>query len=322
MRESVYNRSTHPDPMQWNRVLAVLLVISLCVNLYLAFFLVQGSQGDLRDLSDRLNLLESEKVSLSRLVDRDNLTILAYENQLSLYRQQLQDLTGLVNVPASGPVGSAILQGPAVLQQVQYSRNSPFARGQVVQSGVMLNITAEVKPGRGRVLVDTQPLMGLVFQDAANTAVYVAQNRTGVSLGGSDVIFSIRAPGEVPAVDGPSAGALMTLLAISAIDGKPLREDLTLTGTIDKDGRVGAIGGIPEKAQAAKDAGKTLFLLPQENAALVRYTPEERQYYGFTVVREVASAVDAREYIESTIGIAVQYVDTIDDVVRVASTAG
>jgi hypothetical protein len=308
--------------MKLNRVLAVLLVISLGVNLYLAFLLVQGTPGDLGNLSDRLNMLEAERARLSLLLDRDNRTIHAYERQLSLYRQQLQDLTGLVNVPASGLVGSAVLQGPAVLQQVRYNRNSPFARGQVVQSGVMLNISAEVKPGRGRVLVDTQPLMGLVFQDAANTAVFVAQNRTGVSLAGSDVIFSISAPGQVPAVDGPSAGALMTLLAISAIDGKPLREDVTLTGTIDKEGKVGAIGGIPEKAQAAKDAGKSLILIPGENAKLVRYTPEERQYYGFTVIQEVASTVDAKSYIETTIGEPVQYVDTIDDVVRIATATG
>jgi hypothetical protein len=308
--------------MKLKRVLAVLLVISLGVNLYLAFLLVQGTPGDLGNLSDRLNMLEAERARLSLLLDRDNRTIHAYERQLSLYRQQLQDLTGLVNVPASGLVGSAVLQGPAVLQQVRYNRNSPFARGQVVQSGVMLNISAEVKPGRGRVLVDTQPLMGLVFQDAANTAVFVAQNRTGVSLAGSDVIFSISAPGQVPAVDGPSAGALMTLLAISAIDGKPLREEVTLTGTIDKEGKVGAIGGIPEKAQAAKDAGKSLILIPGENAKLVRYTPEERQYYGFTVIQEVASTVDAKSYIETTIGEPVQYVDTIDDVVRIATATG
>ncbi len=305
--------------MKLSRVLAVLLVISLCVNLYLAFVLVQGTPGDLRDLSDRLNMLESERARLSLLLDRDNLTIAAYENQLGLYRQQLQELTGLVNVPASGPVGSAVLQGPAVLQQIQYNENNPYARAQVVQSGVMLNISAEVKPGRGRVLVDTQPLMGLVFQDAANTAVFVAQNRTGVSLAGSDVIFSIRAPGQVPAVDGPSAGALMTLLAISAVGGKPLREDLTLSGTIDKDGNVGAIGGIPEKAQAAKDAGKSLFLLPRANANLVRYTQQERQYYGFTVIRQVPTTVDAKSYVESTIGEPVQYVDTIDDVLRIAA---
>lgn len=62
--------------------------------------------------------------------------------------------------------------------------------------------------------------MGTVFQDAANTAVYVAQNKTGIDLSGSDVIFSIEGSKEIPSVDGPSAGALMTLLVISALEKK------------------------------------------------------------------------------------------------------
>jgi len=306
------------------QVLGILLVISLAANLYLAFFPIQGSQANLTDFSGQMNMLESENARLSMQVDRDNATIGGYQSQLGLYRLQLQELTGLINVSPSGtgPVGSAVLQGPAVLQQIQYNGNSPYAQGQVVQSGVMLNITAEVKPGKGRVLVDTQPLMGVVFQDAANTAVFVAQNRTGVSLVGSDVIFSINAPGQVPSVDGPSAGALMTLLVISAVENKPLREDVTLTGTIDQDGNVGAIGGVVEKAQAAKDSWKALFLLPRANANLLLYTQQTRQLYGFTVIQQVPKSVDAKTYVEANIGVPVQYVDTIDDVLRIATATG
>jgi predicted S18 family serine protease len=304
------------------QVLGVLLVISLAANVYLAFLLPQGNQADLANFSNRVNMLESENARLSMQVDRDNATLGGYQSQLGLYRVQLQELTGLLNVSPSGPVGSAVLQGPAVLQQIQYNGNSPFATGQVVQSGVMLNITAEVKPGKGRVLVDTQPLMGVVFQDAANTAVFVAQNRTGIPLTGSDVIFSINAPGQVPSVDGPSAGALMTLLVISAVEKKPLREDVTLTGTIDKDGNVGAIGGVVEKAQAAKDSEKSLLLLPRANANLLQYTQQTRQYYGFTVIQQVPRSVDAKTYVEANVGVPVQYVDTIDDVLRLATTTG
>jgi predicted aconitase with swiveling domain len=306
------------------RVLGILLVISLAANLYLASFPLQGDQADLTELTGRVNMLESENARLSMQVDRDNATLGGYQSQLGLYRLKLQELTGLINVSPSGtgPVGSAVLQGPAVLQQIQYDRNSPFARGQVVQSGVMLNMTAEVKPGKGRVLVDTQPLMGVVFQDAANTAVYVAQNRTGISLVGSDVIFSINAPGQVPAVDGPSAGALMTLLAISALENKPLHEDVTLTGTIDQDGNVGVIGGVVEKARAARDSGKSVILLPRANANLLQYTQQTREYYGFNVIRQVPKSVDAKTYVEANIGVKVQYVDTIDDVWRIATTTG
>jgi hypothetical protein len=308
--------------MKLGRVAGILLAVSLVANLLLAFIVLQGTPAELADLSGRMNNLETENARLVMQLERDNITISTYENQLGLYRQQVRDLTGLMNASPSGPVGSAILQGPAVLQQIQYSNDSPFARGEIVQTGVMLNISAEVKPGKGRVLVDTQPLMGLVFQDAANTAVFVAQNRTGVSLAGSDIIFSIRAPGEVPAVDGPSAGALMTLLAISAIEERPLREDVTLTGTIDQDGTVGAIGGIVEKARAAKDSGKALFLLPRANERLVRYTQRTRDIYGFTFVQQVPTTVDARSYIEDTIGVPVRYVDTIDDVLDTAIAPG
>ena len=39
-----------------------------------------------------------------------------------------------------------------------------------------------------------------------------------------------------------------------------------MTGTIDQYGHVGAIGGVIEKAKAAKESGKTLFLLPKRIA--------------------------------------------------------
>ena len=307
--------------MKLTRVLGILLVLSLGANVVLGYFALQENLGEAMEFSSRMNQLESDNARLAVQLAQDNITISAYENQLGLYRSQLQDLTGLLNPSPSGPVGSAVLQGPAVLQQIQSSGNSPLSQGQVVQSGVMLNITAEVRPGEGRVLVDTMPLMGVVFQDAANTAVYVAENRTGISLTGSDVIFSINAPGQVPSVDGPSAGALMTLLVIAAVEKKPLNEGVTLTGTIDENGNIGAIGGVTDKARAAKDAGKTLFLLPRDNAQLTSYTPQTRSYYGFTVIRQVPATVDAKTYIEGNIGIPVRYVDTIDDVLRAAAAA-
>jgi predicted ATP-dependent protease len=114
----------------------------------------------------------------------------------------------------------------------------------------------------------------------------------------------------------------MTLLVISAVENKPIREDVTLTGTIDQDGNVGAIGGVVDKARAAKDSGKSLFLLPRANANLLQYTQQARQYYGFTVVQQVPNSVDAKTYVEANIGEPVQYVDTIDDVLRIATATG
>jgi len=184
------------------------------------------------------------------------------------------------------------------------------------EEGALLNISVETRAGKGRVLVQTTPLMGIIFQDAANTAVFVAQQETGVSLSGSDVIFSITADEEIPGVDGSSAGALMTLLTIAAINGTELNNSITLTGTIDNEGNVGAIGGVFEKAKAAEAGGKTLFLLPRENSELVIYNLQERKIGGITIVERVPEVVDAEDYIEEEVGIDIRYVDNIDDVLR------
>ena len=70
-------------------------------------------------------------------------------------------------------------------------------------------------------------------------------------------------------IGGPSAGLMFTLGIIDKL--KP--EDLTGgkiiagTGTIDDEGNVGPIGGIPQKLVGAKDAGAQLFLVPIANCA-------------------------------------------------------
>jgi hypothetical protein len=304
--------------MKAGRVLALLLLLSLLANLYLASLVVPLPEGVLTP-GGRIVQLEQERTALlQELADtRDRAGELQDERD-----QLLQELATLRAAPLT-PVlaGSATLQAPAVAQRIEVVGEYPFRYRRVVEEGSMMNITAEVVPGRGRVLVRTVPLMGIVFQDAANTAVAVAQERTGANLTASDFIFSIEAPGEVPAVDGPSAGALMTLLAIADLRGLTLDPGVTLTGTIEEDGSIGAIGGILEKAQAAKAAGKRLLLLPEENRVLVRYVNRERQVGSFTFVEQVPERIDAATYLQAEVGIPVQYVATIDDVVRLA-TAG
>ncbi len=160
--------------------------------------------------------------------------------------------------------------------------------------------------------------MGVVFQGAANTAVAVAGNRAGFDLSKSDVIFSIDAGDKISEVDGPSAGALMTLLAISAIEKHPINESLTLTGTINSDGHIGAIGGVVAKATAAKDRGKTLFLIPTENQTDYTACLRNRWYGDLFIAQSVQQPVSAKDYIEKNIGINVTYVNTIDDIITAA----
>ena len=56
-------------------------------------------------------------------------------------------------------------------------------------------------------------------------------------------------------VDGPSAGGMLCLAVMSALEGKSFPDDFAMTGTIMVDGTVGAVGGVAEKIRAASKAG-------------------------------------------------------------------
>jgi len=300
-----------------SKILAVLLLISILMNIYL--IQAQPSSKDLLEMKDKINQLEITNSEMSKQIYRDNLSIQNYASQLDLYREKIAGLERKINNTPTGLSGAAKLEAPAVMQKVDYIEDHPFVKQQITEIGSMMNISVEIKPGKGRILVDTKPLMGVVFQDAANTAAYTAQKKTGKDLSGSDIIFSIDARYEVPSVDGPSAGALMTLLVVGGLNNLELRKDMTMTGTIDKDGHVGEIGGVIEKAKAAKESGKNLILLPRENSRLIQYIEKTRNYYGITVIERVPETIDTKDYIEKNIGINVEYIDNFDDVLKYAT---
>lgn len=300
-----------------SKLLTFILVLSLVANAYFILFEPAPVEGEqVQKMQAEINSLETENKRLEMQIVQDNQSLQSYASQLDYYREKIYELQNVSQICPVSMEGSATLQGPAVFHKIQTEQNGPFIRQSVSEEGALINISVEIQPGKGRVLVQTRPLMGMVFQDAANTAVFLAENKTGKQLSSSDVIFSITADQEIPGVDGPSAGALMTLLTISAINGTELNDSITLTGTIDYEGVVGVIGGVFEKAQAAKAGGKTLFLIPRENSELVTYKFVKRNIGVFQVIERIPEFVDAEEYIEENVGIDVEYADTIDDILK------
>ena len=65
--------------------------------------------------------------------------------------------------------------------------------------------------------------------------------------------------------DGPSAGTAITTAIYSLLTNKLIKNDLAITGEIDLDGNVTAIGGLDAKLSGAKRAGIKLALVPEEN---------------------------------------------------------
>ncbi|WP_127497862.1 YlbL family protein [Actinoplanes solisilvae] len=70
-------------------------------------------------------------------------------------------------------------------------------------------------------------------------------------------------------IGGPSAGLMFTLGIMDKLEPEDLTGGKIIagTGTIDNNGNVGPIGGIPQKLVGAKKAGAQLFLVPQGNCA-------------------------------------------------------
>ena len=65
--------------------------------------------------------------------------------------------------------------------------------------------------------------------------------------------------------DGPSAGGAMTLCILSILANVPVKNTVAMTGEIDLNGSIHAIGGLDSKIEGAKRAGATLVLCPRQN---------------------------------------------------------
>jgi len=293
-----------------SKFLVFLLILSLVANAYFISFEEQPliEKIQVQEMQTRINNLQKENEDIRAQINQDNKLLQFYGSQFESYRKKIFKLENSCKSSPTGLYGFATLQAPAIFQAVQPDST-------VAEESAMANISVEVQLGEGRVLFQTTPLMGVLFQDAGNTAVLVAENKTGKSLSSSDVIFSINAKNQIPRVEGPSAGALLTLITISALDSKiKLNNSITLTGTIDGKGNIGVIGGVLEKAKAAKAGGKTLFLIPKENSGLVTYKYVEKNFSGFPLVERVPEIMNTKEYIEKNVGIRTEYIDTIDNI--------
>jgi endopeptidase La len=77
--------------------------------------------------------------------------------------------------------------------------------------------------------------------------------------------FHVHAPSTSTPKDGPSAGCAFTSAFISRILGKPIKNNIAMTGEVELTGKITKIGGLNFKLIGAKRAGVKLVYVPKEN---------------------------------------------------------
>lgn len=130
--------------------------------------------------------------------------------------------------------------------------------------GSTIEIEAEVfeakEKGAGHVRFNDTA--GSMAKDSVFNAASVIRKITDKDIKDYDIHVNVIGGGKI---DGPSAGAAITVCIISALLGKPLRQDIAITGEISLRGKVKPVGGIFEKVYGARRKGIKLIIVPEDN---------------------------------------------------------
>jgi ATP-dependent Lon protease len=142
--------------------------------------------------------------------------------------------------------------------------------------GDLLTIEVSILPGKGDLLLTGK--LGEVMRESGQAALSYARGRAA-QLGLDkwfyrDVDIHVHIPEGASPKDGPSAGITMCVALVSALTGVPTRPDIAMTGEITLRGTVLGIGGLNEKAVAARRAGIKTMLVPKANAEDLTEVPE------------------------------------------------
>lgn len=141
-------------------------------------------------------------------------------------------------------------------------------------NGVVTPLIVQAKAGDGKVLANIEKLLFWTdTQQSIQIANMVAADITGLNLSRYDLTYTVESDSVL--IGGPSAGSALAVATIAALENKNIRTDVMMTGTLDSDGRIGDVGGILEKAEAARDVGVKTFLVPKGQGTETYYRPIE-----------------------------------------------
>ena len=160
--------------------------------------------------------------------------------------------------------------------------------------GDIMFIEASASKGKDNLILTGQ--LGDVMKESARAALTYARthhDRLGIPEDRlNDMEIHIHVPAGAIPKDGPSAGVAMATALVSALSGRPVRNDVAMTGEITLTGRVLPIGGVKEKVLGAYRAGIREIILPVDNEADLDDLPKEvRDRLTFHTVGELGEVL-------------------------------
>jgi len=126
--------------------------------------------------------------------------------------------------------------------------------------GGTADLYLEIKPGSGRVFLETFPLTKTDTQMSTRFAKAIACDAIEKDCSDTDFFYTITADSAI--IAGPSAGSSIAILTVAMLQDLSLNEDYAMTGTINSGGLIGPVGGLKEKMEAAKRIGLKKVFIP------------------------------------------------------------
>lgn len=192
-----------------------------------------------------------------------------------------------------------------VEEVISIGRYSPFERldnldkyevGHVYGLGVSgflgstIEIESTVFPAKkkGHGTIKFNDTAGSMAKDSVFNAASVIRKITDKDIKDYDVHVNVIGGGQI---DGPSAGAAITVCIISALTERPIRQDVAITGEISLRGNVKPVGGIFEKIYGARRKGIKLVAVPKDNEKEVPLGLEDIEVKSISHIEELMEIV-------------------------------
>jgi uncharacterized protein len=110
------------------------------------------------------------------------------------------------------------------------------------------------------------------------------------------------------------------IATIAAIQEKKIKKGVAITGTIQPNGSIGAVGGIIEKAAAFAENGGKLLLVPRGQGTLTYYEQqvkeERRGPFIFKRINYIPKTINLNDYTKEQWGMETKEVSNIKEAVE------